>query len=383
MLLLDAHDTWSFLFGCPAGSGFAAGTEEHATICPNTVFAMLPQISALSRRAAKSLKSGAPEGIRTPDLCLRRATLYPAELRAHGRRAGWKAHSRFAPKAKPAFTASASGRQTLGFALGAEISEVALLDRRDRQDDEDVGRAEFRIDHRLRREACAEAQIAFDQRRQGADRLARVDRASWEHRHGAAAAGRGGDPPFLGGLGRSREIAERHGVGGGLAAVQAGAAEHRLDAVTAGVKPHAPPQQFQRRLVAVARRDARAAELQKSHAGMARQHRRDLEFRGAVEAEMRCRRVLAQQAVDADDLRLASSGPRVVDGDEMVADPVERADVAPDQPGCRVRRRAAFLEENLVAQPLRLADFLLGRREPDFERADPAEARRQSLQIAD
>lgn len=29
------------------------------------------------------LVSGAPEGIRTPDLCLRRAALYPAELRAH------------------------------------------------------------------------------------------------------------------------------------------------------------------------------------------------------------------------------------------------------------------------------------------------------------
>jgi hypothetical protein len=27
-------------------------------------------------------KNGAPEGIRTPDLCLRRAALYPAELRA-------------------------------------------------------------------------------------------------------------------------------------------------------------------------------------------------------------------------------------------------------------------------------------------------------------
>ena len=35
--------------------------------------------------AGSLLKSpaGAPEGIRTPDLCLRRATLYPAELRAH------------------------------------------------------------------------------------------------------------------------------------------------------------------------------------------------------------------------------------------------------------------------------------------------------------
>ena len=33
------------------------------------------------RRAMRSI-GGAPEGIRTPDLCLRRETLYPAELRA-------------------------------------------------------------------------------------------------------------------------------------------------------------------------------------------------------------------------------------------------------------------------------------------------------------
>jgi hypothetical protein len=32
--------------------------------------------------SAKSLKSGAPDKIRTSDLCLRRAALYPAELRA-------------------------------------------------------------------------------------------------------------------------------------------------------------------------------------------------------------------------------------------------------------------------------------------------------------
>ena len=32
--------------------------------------------------SALHVGSGAPEGIRTPDLCLRRAALYPAELRA-------------------------------------------------------------------------------------------------------------------------------------------------------------------------------------------------------------------------------------------------------------------------------------------------------------
>jgi hypothetical protein len=35
----------------------------------------------------KPLSGGAPEGIRTPDLCLRRAALYPAELRAQN--GGW------------------------------------------------------------------------------------------------------------------------------------------------------------------------------------------------------------------------------------------------------------------------------------------------------
>src|SRR5690348_4932566 len=39
------------------------------------------------------IESGAPGGIRTHDPCLRRAVLYPAELRAHVRpRGGW--HSR-------------------------------------------------------------------------------------------------------------------------------------------------------------------------------------------------------------------------------------------------------------------------------------------------
>ena len=36
-----------------------------------------------SRCELTLLECGAPEGIRTSDLCLRRATLYPAELRAH------------------------------------------------------------------------------------------------------------------------------------------------------------------------------------------------------------------------------------------------------------------------------------------------------------
>jgi hypothetical protein len=42
-------------------------------------------VEPVPRVLSDLFESGAPEGIRTSDLCLRRATLYPAELRAHRR----------------------------------------------------------------------------------------------------------------------------------------------------------------------------------------------------------------------------------------------------------------------------------------------------------
>ena len=44
------------------------------------------------------MRGGAPEGIRTPGLCLRRAALYPAELRVRGRFALAKATALRQPK---------------------------------------------------------------------------------------------------------------------------------------------------------------------------------------------------------------------------------------------------------------------------------------------
>ena len=46
---------------------------------------MKTNLNKIKKRLSKSLLilNGAPEGIRTPDLCLRRALLYPAELLAH------------------------------------------------------------------------------------------------------------------------------------------------------------------------------------------------------------------------------------------------------------------------------------------------------------
>ena len=51
--------------------------EPGATIASDRVGANLSKISFFYFEFP-----GAPEGIRTPDLCLRRAALYPAELRA-------------------------------------------------------------------------------------------------------------------------------------------------------------------------------------------------------------------------------------------------------------------------------------------------------------
>ena len=66
----------------------------------------------------------------------------------------------------------------------------------------------------------------------------------------------------------------------------------------------------------------------------------------------------------------------------MVADAVEAADVAADEPRGRVGLGAAFLEEHAIAQLLGAADLRLGRRQADVERADRRERLGQPQQIA-
>ena len=53
------------------------------------LLALAPPIGAILREA----KNGAPDRIRTYDLCLRRAALYPAELRVRGRSGPYKENS--------------------------------------------------------------------------------------------------------------------------------------------------------------------------------------------------------------------------------------------------------------------------------------------------
>ena len=93
---------------------------------------------------------------------------------------------------------------------------------------------------------------------------------------------------------------------------------------------------------------------------------------------MRFRPVLSQQTVGADDFRLRLAEAvhrRMIYDEQMIAGSIEGADVAADQRCGAIGRRAALFVENLVAQTLRLADFLLCRCEPHFERSECPEAR--------
>ena len=69
------------------------------------------------------------------------------------------------------------------------MRDVAVLNGGDRHDDENIGGAELVVDHRPITEGCPEAQVALDERRQGGERLAHVDRRLVEkiHAHIAAA----------------------------------------------------------------------------------------------------------------------------------------------------------------------------------------------------
>ena len=112
---------------------------------------------------------------------------------------------------------------------------------------------------------------------------------------------------------------------------------------------------------------AGATELQKRLSGWRASSGAISNSRCVVKAEIALGDVAPQQAISANDLWLGPAEPVNavhVDDQKMVAEGVERADVAPDQRRSLSGGRAAFLEKHLVAQSLRPADFLLRRRQP-------------------
>ena len=85
------------------GSGFLP--------CITSLFKKMKKSCRFFAKCGKSAASGTPKGIRTPDLPLRRGTLYPAELLAHG------IHMKEGPKVLAALKAVPLPRCGLGYSI--------------------------------------------------------------------------------------------------------------------------------------------------------------------------------------------------------------------------------------------------------------------------
>ena len=139
-----------------------------------------------------------------------------------------------------------------------------------------------------------------------------------------------------------------------------------------GIDPKPAPQELDDAFRAIFGVHAGTPEFEKSLVRMAGEQRRDVELGLTVKAAVTRGNFPAQQAIGADYLGLRPAegvARRLVDDDEMIADLVEAAEIAPNQRGAALRDRLALFVEDLIAQPLRLADLLLRRRKTDFERA--------------
>ena len=115
---------------------------------------------------------------------------------------------------------------------------------------------------------------------------------------------------------------------------------------------------------------------------VARDQPANVEFARGVKAAVILGQRLAQQPISADDGRPVAGravARGVVEHQEVVADRVIAIDVAAREQPAGIGDGRTFLVENPVAQFLRLADFGGGLRQPDFERADAAEALRRAM----
>ena len=110
--------------------------------------------------------------------------------------------------------------------------------------------------------------------------------------------------------------------------------------------------------------------------GQAAQHRREVVFARGVEAAGLGRVFLADQAIGADDERLAVLvEDRAVDDEKMVAEIVEAVEVAPLRAHLRRRDRRHLFVEDAVAQTLRRLDLGFGLGQTDLERAGDGQDR--------
>ncbi len=108
-------------------------------------------------------------------------------------------------------------------------------------------------------------------------------------------------------------------MGRRIGALQAGAAEHDVDAVEANVVPDALPQELKHRACAVRGKNAGAAKLEKAQIGMAGQKRRHIKLTLTVKSATRRGRLLAKHAVGSD--HALRAGP--IQHQHMIAECVE------------------------------------------------------------
>src|SRR5262249_8604182 len=143
----------------------------------------------------------------------------------------------------------------------AEMSEIAGLDRLDRENDQDIGGAELVVDDRAVAVIGAEPEISLDQRRQRFQRGTRVDRRRRQHVHVDAKMLVRSHAPIVRRERVMVEEAQRGCMYARVGALEARTSDHHVDAVLAYVRPHPLPQELKRALVAVRLDHAEATEL--------------------------------------------------------------------------------------------------------------------------
>ena len=116
--------------------------------------------------------------------------------------------------------------------------------------------------------------------------------------------------------------------------------------------------------------DAGAAEFEKACAGPAREQAGHIELALRIEAVMSVRDIAAKQAIGPNDLGFDLAGGRTglrIGHDKMVANLVERTEIAP-QPRYRWGGdRAAFVVKDTIAELLRAPQLFGARRQANFE----------------
>src|SRR5580704_16190417 len=136
------------------------------------------------------------------------------------------------------------------------------------QQHEDVRRAELTVDDSPVAEARSEAKIAFDERRQAAQRRFHVELPLRHDVHRHVPLRPCAHFPAFGAWRVMMKEAQRFGERRRGGAFETSAADHHIDAVAAHISVDAAPEELERALVAMARKDARTPKLEEAPVAM-------------------------------------------------------------------------------------------------------------------